>query len=137
MDKNYTISQLAKAVGVPATTLRYYERVGLLRPEHRSQGNYRLYTKQSLHRLKFIRAAQAIGFTLQDVKTLLGMESGDAQSCAEVQAVSPLSAMTAGRLMGYGNSLLRVCRKVAKVAGSAMNACRPPEIPWSSIEFAH
>ena len=87
MDKSYTISQLAKAVSVPTTTLRYYERAGLLRPEHRSQGNYRLYTEQSLHRLQFIRAAQAVGFTLQDVKTLLGMESGDAQSCAEVQAV--------------------------------------------------
>ena len=57
MSQQYTISRLAKAVGVPTTTLRYYERVGLLEPEDRTEGNYRLYTDESLSRIKFIRAA--------------------------------------------------------------------------------
>jgi len=117
MDRNYTISRLAKAVGVPTTTLRYYERAGLLRPEHRSQGNYRLYTEQSLHRLKFIRAAQAIGFTLHDVKTLLGMESGDARSCAEVQTViQERLAEVAARLKDL--------RDVQRVLKSALAKCQ-------------
>lgn len=85
MNSHYTISQLAKAVGVPVTTLRYYERAGLLEPEDRSAGNYRLYSDASLQRLRFIRAAQGIGFTLDDVKALLGSTEGRPPSCPDVQ----------------------------------------------------
>lgn len=85
MPRQYTISQLARTADVPTSTVRYYERVGLLEPEDRSQGNYRLYTSESLQRLRFIRAAQAIGFTLDDVKLLLGSQDGSTPSCPEVQ----------------------------------------------------
>jgi len=64
----YTIGALARAAEVPTTTVRYYERTGLLPPEGRSGGNYRSYSVRSLERLRFIRAAQANGFTLDDVK---------------------------------------------------------------------
>ena len=84
-DSRYTISQLAKAAETPTSTLRYYERIGLLKPEDRSQGNYRLYGDESLRRLRFIRAAQAIGFTLDDVNTLLGNRDGKTPTCNEVQ----------------------------------------------------
>lgn len=87
MSKQYTISQLAQSVGVPTTTLRYYERIGLLEPEDRSQGNYRLYSDESLRRLKFIRAAQAIGFTLEDVKTLLDCGDETKPTCEAVQTL--------------------------------------------------
>lgn len=82
-----TISQLARAGGVPTSTLRYYERAGLLAPEDRSAGNYRLYSAASMERLRFIRAAQSIGFTLDDVKTLLGGDSGARPTCRDVQAL--------------------------------------------------
>lgn len=85
MPEPYTIGQLARAADVPTSTVRYYERVGLLEPEDRSHGNYRQYRAESLHRLQFIRAAQAIGFTLDDVKLLLGDQDRDAPSCREVQ----------------------------------------------------
>ena len=71
MPSQYTISQLSKAAEIPTTTVRYYERIGLVEPEDRSQGNYRLYSNESLKKLKFIRAAQAVGFTLEDVKLSL------------------------------------------------------------------
>jgi len=84
MTNQYTISQLAKAADIPITTIRYYERIGLVEPKTRSQGNYRLYSDQSLNKLKFVRAAQASGFTLDDVKELLG--DGDAcPCCGDVQ----------------------------------------------------
>ena len=57
MSKQYTISQLAQAADIPTTTVRYYERVGLVEPEDRSVGNYRLYSEESLRKLKFIPAA--------------------------------------------------------------------------------
>ncbi len=87
MAKQYTISQVAKASALPVTTVRYYERVGLVKPENRSAGNYRLYSDESLRKLKFIRAAQAVGFTLSDVKTLLATPSNTAGSCRMVQTV--------------------------------------------------
>ncbi len=66
-----TIGALARAAGVAASTVRYYERTRLLRPRARSAGNYRLYSPEDLERLRFIRAAQATGFTLEDITQLL------------------------------------------------------------------
>jgi MerR family mercuric resistance operon transcriptional regulator len=66
-----TIGQLAKAAGVPTSTVRYYERARLLRPSGRSASRYRLYSREDLNRLRFIRSAQTTGFTLDDVKELL------------------------------------------------------------------
>ena len=66
-----TIGELARAASVQASTVRYYERAGLLRPSGRSTANYRLYAVADLQRLRFIRAAQATGFTLGDIAYLL------------------------------------------------------------------
>lgn len=71
MHPGVRIGELAKAVDVPTSTVRFYEREGLLSPSARSASNYRLYTEADLERLRFIRAAQATGFTLRDVKALL------------------------------------------------------------------
>jgi MerR family mercuric resistance operon transcriptional regulator len=71
VEERFTIGGLARAADVPASTVRYYERVGLLRPSRRNASNYRLYILEDLQRLRFIRAAQASGFTLRDVRKLL------------------------------------------------------------------
>lgn len=71
MKSGLTIGELARAAEVPTSTVRFYEREGLLRPSGRSASNYRLYAEEDLERLRFIRAAQATGFTLGDVKALL------------------------------------------------------------------
>ena len=70
-DLHLTIGELARSAGVPTSTVRYYERAGLLRPGARSASNYRLYATADLQRLRFIRAAQATGFTLEDITHLL------------------------------------------------------------------
>jgi DNA-binding transcriptional MerR regulator len=85
MNQQYTIGQLARAAGVPTTTLRYYGRMGLVRPTTRAENQYRLYAGQTLQVIRFIRAAQAAGFTLDDVRTLLALRSGDMALCKEVQ----------------------------------------------------
>ena len=71
MSERLSIGELAKTAGVPASTVRYYERAGLLRRPPRSASNYRLYGEEDVYRLRFIRAAQATGFTLDDVAGLL------------------------------------------------------------------
>src|ERR1044072_747583 len=69
--QTYSIGQLAKAARVPTSTLRYYEREGLLKPDARSGANYRMYTQRSLERLEFICSAQAVGLSLNDVEKML------------------------------------------------------------------
>ena len=84
-EQQLTIGEVARAVGVATTTLRYYEREGLLSPTDRSRAGYRLYDDEAVQRLEFIRAAQAVGFTLDDIRALLEL-NGDS-SCQQVQAL--------------------------------------------------
>jgi MerR family mercuric resistance operon transcriptional regulator len=83
----YTIGQLATAAGVPTSTIRFYERAGLLTPDFRTDGNYRGYSGATLERLKFIRSAQATGLNLQDIESLLQLTFSDEQPCDEVLAL--------------------------------------------------
>jgi MerR family copper efflux transcriptional regulator len=69
------IGQLAKRGGVGIDTVRYYERNGLLTPRTRLASGYRRYGPLELARLRFIRRAQALGFTLKEVKQLLALSA--------------------------------------------------------------
>lgn len=87
MSARYTIGQLAKAAGVARSTVRYYERIGLLAPAGRTRSNYRFYGSEALERLRFIRAAQSAGFTLGDVSTMLELRDGSLAPCEEVRTL--------------------------------------------------
>src|SRR3954466_1724947 len=87
MTRPYTIGQLAAAAGVPISTLRYYERTGMLRPHARSAGNYRQYGQIDLQRLQFIRSSQATGLSLDDISELLALLDSPDSPCDEVEAV--------------------------------------------------
>jgi DNA-binding transcriptional MerR regulator len=69
------IGQLAKRGGVGIDTVRYYERNGLLAPRTRLASGYRRYSELELARLRFIRRAQALGFTLKEIKELLALSA--------------------------------------------------------------
>jgi MerR family transcriptional regulator, copper efflux regulator len=69
------IGQLAKRGGVGIDTVRYYERNGLLVPRSRLASGYRRYGDLELARLRFIRRAQALGFTLKEIKGLLALST--------------------------------------------------------------
>ena len=85
--QNFTIGKLATAAGVPTTTVRYYERVGLLTPDARTGRNYRSYTAATLERLQFIRTAQSAGLSLDDVANVIRLADEDGVPCAAVQAI--------------------------------------------------
>ena len=85
MSNRYTIGQLAREASVPTSTVRYYERRGLLRPNSRSKSNYRVYGEAALEKLLFVRSAQAAGFTLGDIDALLEFRDSDSAPCKEVQ----------------------------------------------------
>jgi MerR family transcriptional regulator, copper efflux regulator len=69
------IGQLAKRGGVGIDTVRYYERNGLLAPRSRLASGYRRYSELELSRLRFIRRAQALGFSLKEIKELLALSA--------------------------------------------------------------
>ena len=81
-----TIGRLAEAAGVELSTIRYYERRGLVRPTSRRSSGYREYNDESVRRVKFIRHAQALGFTLEEVDGLLRLRVVPSADCAAVRA---------------------------------------------------
>ena len=80
-EKQLLIGQLARAVGVKADTVRYYERVGLLAKPARTAAGYRVYCPASVDRLLFIKKAQALGFTLDEIKRILSLSGEGTETC--------------------------------------------------------
>lgn len=70
-----TRGQLAKQCGVNRETIRYYERVGLLPEPSRAQSGYCLFSETAVERIRFIKRAQSVGFSLEKIKRLLELES--------------------------------------------------------------
>jgi MerR family transcriptional regulator, copper efflux regulator len=71
---------------VHVETLRYYERRGLVEIPRRSTSNYRLYPKDAVRRVRFIKRAQELGFSLKDIKELLSLRATPEAGCHEVRA---------------------------------------------------
>jgi DNA-binding transcriptional MerR regulator len=78
------IGDLARLADVPTSTIRYYERIGLLGPKARSGAGYRLYSEQSVDEVQFIRRAQALGFSLPEITEILGLSRAGKTPCSRV-----------------------------------------------------
>ena len=100
------VGELADRAGVGVQTLHYYERIGLLPKPDRSDSNYRLYPVDALRRIQFIKQAQSLGFTLEEIKEILaemGLSLGMKlenwpPKTAPVAAVVPPPAVTGPRM---------------------------------------
>jgi len=77
--------EAAKAIGVGIQTLHFYEQQGLIPPPPRSEGGYRIYTPEVVERVRFIRKAQALGFSLEEVKEIFGLVRKGSSPCGRVQ----------------------------------------------------
>lgn len=82
------IGRLAKATGTAVETVRYYEKIGLLPKVARTAGNYRSYGREEVARLSFIRRARDLGFSLDQVRTLLSLADDRDLPCGEVDALA-------------------------------------------------
>ncbi|AEG31185.1 heavy metal-responsive transcriptional regulator [Thiomicrospira cyclica] len=80
-----TIGKLAKQAGVKTDTLRYYEQLELILPAQRSASGYRLYSDNNIKQLAFIRRAQTLGFTLDEIKELLELHQQPSAQCGDIQ----------------------------------------------------
>jgi Hg(II)-responsive transcriptional regulator len=80
-----TVSQLARQAGVNLETVRYYERRSLLTPPKRTKAGYRQYPASTVRRIEFIKRAQALGFTLDEVADLLALDANTPKRCETVE----------------------------------------------------
>src|SRR5207253_9968509 len=83
-----TIGDLAKATDTKVETIRYYERIGLLAAPARTSGNYRAYAAEHLNRLSFIRRPRDLGFSIEQVRTLLDLSDQRQRPCEAVDAIA-------------------------------------------------
>ena len=81
-----TVSELARNAGVELSTIRYYERRGLVTPATRRSSGYRQYNADAVRRVRFIRHAQQLGFSLREIRELLDLRVDPSVSCADVKA---------------------------------------------------
>lgn len=82
-----TASVLAKRADVPLFTVRYYTRIGLLRPSRDLRNGYKIYKRSDADRLKFIAAAKELGFTLAEIEEILGHAAHGDSPCPMVRDV--------------------------------------------------
>ena len=83
MTEKMTISRLASAAGVNVETVRFYQRSGLIDEPARPYSGYRLYADEDVRRIRFIKRAQLLGFTLDEIASLLKLEGS--QTCASTR----------------------------------------------------
>jgi len=81
------IGEAEKQSGLPAKTIRYYEEIGLVRPDRAANG-YRNYADQDLHQLRFLQRARGLGFSVNDCRTLLSLYQDTDRASADVKAVA-------------------------------------------------
>lgn len=81
------IGKVSRQSGVPPKTIRYYEEIGLIRP-NRSENGYRAFTENHVHKLAFLGRARALGFTIEDCRTLLSLYEDENRESMQVKSVA-------------------------------------------------
>ncbi len=125
MGSKLTIGQLAKTAGVNVQTVRYYERRKLLPPTSRMPSGYRLYSEEALRRLRFIRNAQALGFTLREIAELLNLRVGTGARCGEVKKSAQAKLAGVNEKVRDLQALAHALRSLVAIcqAGQATDRC--------------
>ncbi len=118
MQGELTIGKVARQAGVNIQTVRYYERRGLLRPDDYRESGYRLYSGEAVKRLRFIKNAQTLGFSLAQIAILLRLRVGPKTRCDQVRsrAEAQLRAVneklaTLGAMKNALSGLVNACRR--------------------------
>jgi DNA-binding transcriptional MerR regulator len=135
--------EAAKVLGVGIQTLHFYEQQGLVPHPPRSEGGYRIYTQEIVERVRFIRKAQALGFSLDEVKEIFGLVRGGSSPCGRVQAKLAEKLQEVDRrleeLHGFRAELASLVNQAAELstheaeAGVCSIVEEAPPLPVSSL----
>lgn len=128
--RGYRIGDAAAQSGVSATNIRYYEKEGLIAPQARGDNSYRLYTDADVHRLRFIRLCRAMDMSLDEVRTLLGLDLRSKADCAA--ACVALDAH-----LGHVRERLRELRSLEKDLIALRDCCDGTDAQCHIIEALH
>ncbi|GAA6159511.1 Cu(I)-responsive transcriptional regulator [Ruegeria sp. HU-ET01832] len=81
------IGDVSTRTGLPAKTIRYYEDIGLVKPLRDNNG-YRVFRSQDVHKLNFLGRARALGFTIEDCRTLMALYEDETRASADVKKIA-------------------------------------------------
>ena len=134
-----TIGRVAAEAGVNVETIRFYERKGLIvQPRKPAFGGYRSYPEQTVFRLKFIRAAQRIGFSLNEIMELLSLRADPVSQCRDVQDRARVKLAEVDRKMVQLESIRNALRTlIAACPGdAALRECSIIQALDEAAEFS-
>ncbi|PWQ94407.1 MerR family transcriptional regulator [Leucothrix pacifica] len=110
----YSIGQLSKNTGVKVTTIRYYEEIGVLTEPERTQGHQRRYDVAALERLRFVKHARDLGFTIQAIESLIQLQESPEKSCKEATDIANEQLLDVRRRIKQLRSLEKELARIVK-----------------------
>ncbi len=123
-EKARTIGQTSKETGVKVTTIRYYESVGLLTAPDRTSSGQRVYDKAAIERLRFIRHARELGFSVEAIAELIALQTDPDASCTHIDEIARHHLADVRRRLTQLEALeAELKRMVAACAGGRVAAC--------------
>ncbi len=129
MPASLTIGRVSKATDCKVQTIRYYEEIGLIPPPDRSGGNQRIYETSHIERIRFIRHARELGFSLSAIRDLLSLSDQPQQSCEAADAIAREQLthvdQRIGRLLSLKTELERM---IEQCSGGKISDCRVIEV---------
>jgi MerR family transcriptional regulator, mercuric resistance operon regulatory protein len=121
-DQRYPIGVLSAETRVNIETIRYYERIGLMPKPPRTNGRRRIFDANHLSRLVFIRRGRELGFSIDEIRELLGLARGQGLTCAKVKT------MTETHIADI-RSKVKDLRKLERVLNDLAGRCHGREVP--------
>ena len=110
----HNIGDAAATTGVSAKMIRHYESIGLIPPANRSFANYRLYNDDDLHRLRFVRRARSLGFSMKQIQELLGLWSNPRRASAQVKKLAQSHAEALAQKVREMQAMQRTLEQLAR-----------------------
>ncbi|PZQ22035.1 MAG: transcriptional regulator [Sphingopyxis macrogoltabida] len=119
------IGELSRATGTNIETIRYYERIGLLPPAARTAANYRSYGPAHRSRLAFVRHSRDLGFTIEEIRSLLDLSDHPTRDCAEADRIASAHLdQVEGKIAQLTTLRDELTRIVGRCRGGLAGDCR-------------
>ncbi len=119
-----SIGQLAAMTSVKVQTIRYYESIGLLREPHRTASNRRVYGQADVQRLSFIRHARELGFSVNEIRSMLVLQDQPQRSCTQVDDIARRRlADVEDRLVRLNSLKVELRRMIDQCEGGSIASC--------------